>query len=279
MLTLIQIELYKIFKKWRTYIGFIAIGTLVPVIHIAMYFSGSHTLNRMTENLQSSFLLFGNLLNGYFVSYFIMMSLVVHIPFLITLVAGDLLAGEASAGTYRMLITRPISRTQIITSKFLAGIIYTTLLIIWLAFTSLILGSIILGTGELLVTNSQGLIVFAKGDILWRFFFAYAYAALSMSVVASLAFLFSSLVENAIGPIISTMAVIIVFLILSAIPVEFIKSIKPFLFTSYLLDWMLMFTDPIDSGEVLKSVTILFSHIIGFYSLALFIFKRKDILT
>ncbi len=279
MLTLIQIELYKIFKKWRTYIGFMAIGTLVPVIHIAMYFSGSHTLNSMTENLQSSFFLVGKLLNGYFVSYFIMMSLVVHIPFLITLVAGDLLAGEASAGTYRMLITRPISRNQIVTSKFLAGIIYTSLLIIWLAFTSLVLGTIILGTGELLVANNQGIIVFAKDDILWRFLFAYAYATLSMSVVASLAFLFSALVENAIGPIISTMAVIIVFLILSAIPVEFIQSIKPFLFTSYLLDWMLMFKNPIDSIEILKSVSILFTHVIVFYFIALFIFKRKDILT
>jgi len=279
MLRLIQIELYKIFKKWRTYIGFIAIGTLVPVIHIAMYFSGSHTLNSMTENLQSSFFLVGNLLNAYFVSYFIMMSLVVHIPFLITLVAGDLLAGEASAGTYRMLITRPISRNQIVTSKFLAGIIYTSLLIIWLAFTSLVLGTIILGTGELLVANNQGIIVFAKDDILWRFLFAYAYATLSMSVVASLAFLFSALVENAIGPIISTMAVIIVFLILSAIPVEFIQSIKPFLFTSYLLDWMLMFKNPIDSIEILKSVSILFTHVIVFYFIALFIFKRKDILT
>ena len=279
MLTLIQIELYKIFKKWRTYIGFIAIGTLVPVIHIAMYFSGSHTLNSMTENLQSSFFLVGNLLNGYFVSYFIMMSLVVHIPFLITLVAGDLLAGEASAGTYRMLITRPISINQIVTSKFLAGIIYTSLLIIWLAFTSLLLGTIILGTGELLVANNQGIIVFAKNDILWRFLFAYVFATLSMSVVASLAFLFSALVENAIGPIISTMAVIIVFLILSAIPVEFIQSIKPFLFTSYLLNWMLMFKDPIDSIEILKSVSILFTHVIVFYFMALFIFKRKDILT
>jgi len=279
MLTLVQIELYKIFKKWRTYIGFIAIGTLVPIIHVAMYFSGSHSLNRMTEDIQSSFFLVGNLLNGFFVSYFIMMSLVVHIPFLITLVAGDLLAGEASAGTYRMLITRPISRTQIVSSKFLAGIIYTSLLIIWLAFTSLVLGTIILGTGELLVTNNQGIIVFAKDDILWRFLCAYLYATLAMSVVASLAFLFSALVENAIGPIISTMAVIIVFLILSAIPVEFIQSIKPFLFTSYLLDWMLMFKDPIDYMEILTSVSILLTHVIVFYFLALFIFKRKDILT
>lgn len=87
------------------------------------------------------------------------------------------------------------------------------------------------------------------------------------------------MVENAIGPIISTMAVIIVFLILSAIPVEFIQSIKPFLFTSYLLDWMLMFKNPIDSIEILKSVSILFNYVIVFYFIALFIFKRKDILT
>ncbi|MFZ1282429.1 MAG: ABC transporter permease, partial [Ignavibacteriaceae bacterium] len=133
MLTLIQIELYKIFRKWRTYIGFIAIGVLVPIIHTAMVFEGKDTLDFMTRNIQQSFVFVGNLLNAYLVSYLILTSLAVHIPFLIGLVAGDLLAGEATAGTYRMLITRPVSRTQIITSKFLAGIIYTNLLILWLA--------------------------------------------------------------------------------------------------------------------------------------------------
>jgi ABC-2 type transport system permease protein len=279
MLTLIQIELYKIFKKWRTYIGFMAIGILVPVIHIAMYYSGSHTLNALTENMQSTFTFVGNLLNGFLVSYFIMMSLVVHIPFLITLVSGDLLAGEATAGTYRILITRPISRTQIITSKFLAGIIYTSLLILWLAFMSVVVGSLILGTGELLVASSQGIIVFAKNDILWRFIFAYLYAILSMSVVAGLAFLFSVLVENAIGPIITTMALIIVFLILSAIPVDSIQAIKPYLFTNYLLDWRLFFTDPLEISEILKSSSILIAHIISFYLLSLILFNRKDILS
>jgi ABC-2 type transport system permease protein len=66
MLTLIQIELYKIFKKWRTYIGFIAIGVLVPIIHTAMLFEGSNTLNFMTRNIQESFVFVGNLLNMQF---------------------------------------------------------------------------------------------------------------------------------------------------------------------------------------------------------------------
>jgi ABC-2 type transport system permease protein len=279
MLTLIQIELYKIFKKWRTYIGFIAIGLLIPIIHIAMYYSGSDAIDGRAANLQSSFMIVGNLVNSYLASYLIMMSLVVHIPFLITLVAGDLLAGEATAGTYRMLITRPISRTQIITSKFLAGIIYTFLLILWLAFTSLVIGSLILGTGELLVVNDQGIIVFAQNDIWWRFVLAYLYAVLSMSVVAGLAFLLSALVENAIGPIIATMALIIVFLIMSTIPVDFLRSLKPYFFTSYMLDWRLFFTDPFELTEIIKSSSILLVHVVSFYLIGLYMFNRKDILS
>ncbi len=279
MFTLVQIELFKIFKKWRTYIGFIAIGVLVPIIHIAMFFEGKHTIDFMTRNIQESFVFVGNLLNGYFISYIILASLAVHIPFLIALVAGDLLAGEATAGTYRLIVTRPISRTQIVISKFLAGIIYTLLLIIWLALMSLVVGIIIFGTGELLVISDQSLIIFAQSDILWRFIFAYLFAALGMSVVASLAFLFSSLVENAIGPIVSTMALIIVFLILSAISIEFFQTIKPYLFTNYILSWRLLFEDPVDWSEIIKAIMILSGHVLLFFSLTLYLFRKKDILS
>jgi ABC-2 type transport system permease protein len=279
MFTLVRIELYKIFKKWRTYIGFIAIGLLVPIIHIAMLFEGKHTIDFMTRNIQESFVFVGNLLNGYFLSYIILASLAIHIPFLIALVAGDLLAGEATAGTYRLIITRPISRTQIVISKFFAAIIYTLLLIIWLAFMSLVIGIIIFGTGELLVISDQSIIIFEQSDILWRFICAYLFAALGMSVVASLAFLFSSLVENAVGPIVSTMAVIIVFLILSAINIDFFQMIKPYLFTNYILSWRLFFQDPFDLSEIIKSVLILAGHVVFFFSLTLYLFRKKDILS
>src|SRR5512139_2262157 len=144
--TLIRIELLKIFRKWRTYIGFIAIGILVPLLHLAMYLEGQRSLEFITRGLRDSFLLVGNLLNGYWISYLILNALTIHIPFLIALVAGDLLAGEATAGTYRILVTRPVSRMQIVTSKFLAGLIYTSLLILFLAFMSLVIGLIIFGS-------------------------------------------------------------------------------------------------------------------------------------
>src|SRR3989339_1057512 len=143
MIKIINIELYKIFKKWRTYIGFIAIAVLVPIIQVAMLIEGEQSLDFMTRNLQQSFIFVGNLLNGYLISYLILNALTIHIPFLVALVAGDLLAGEATAGTYRLLITRPVSRFKLVTSKFFAGIVYTFTLLIFLMAISLGLSLII----------------------------------------------------------------------------------------------------------------------------------------
>lgn len=279
MFTVISIELYKIFKKWRTYIGFIAIGILVSIVQMAIFFEGESSIDHMTRNLQQSFIFVGNLLNGYFVSYILLNVLMIHIPFLITLVAGDLLAGEATAGTYRLLITRPVSRTKLVTAKFIAGTIYSFLLVMFLALLSLGIGYLMFGFGELIVIQSSTVIIFERQDVFWRFILGYGFASLSMLVVTSLAFLFSSLVENAIGPIITTMAIIIVFFILSAINIDFFRMLRPYMFTTYLDSWRLFFDDPVDYAELLKSTMILLGHIVLLFGITLFLFRRKDILT
>lgn len=277
--TLIRIELSKIFRKWRTYIGFLAIAILVPIIQIAMLVEGERSINFMTRNLQQSFVFVGNLLNGYLISYAILNALVVHIPFLITLVAGDLLAGEATAGTYRILVTRPVSRFKIVLSKFLGGLIYTNLLVLFLAIMSLGIGLLVFGVGELIVIKNVNILILSRTDVLWRFILAYGFATLSMTVVLALAFLFSSLVENAIGPIVSTMAIIIVFVIISALDIEFFQSIRPYLFTNYMQSWRSFFDDPIDFQDLFKSAAVLAGHIIFFFGATVYIFKKKDILS
>lgn len=276
MIDLVRIELYKIFKKWRTYIGFIAIAVIVLVIEIAMLVEGENYLRFLTRNLEAIFVFEGNFLNGYLMSFIVLGALGIHIPFLITLVAGDLLAGEATAGTYRMLLTRPITRMQLLTAKVLAGTIYTNLMVLFLAVISLGLGVILFGTGELIVITDV-LIIFAKEDILWRFMIAYGIASLSMMVVTSMAFFFSSLVENAIGPIVSTMAVIIVFYILSAIDIELLQNIKPYLFTTYMQSWRVIFTTPLEMSELYQAIGVLSLHIVVFLGLTFYLFSKKDI--
>lgn len=278
MTNLIYYELLKIFKKWRTYIGFIAIGILIPLIEFVMYFSGQGIIGNTTKRLEQDFILVGNLFNGWFVTHLIMNSLWIHIPFLICLVAGDVLAGEASAGTYRILLIRPVSRTKIIFSKFFATLIYTFSLILFLAIISVGLGLILLGNGDLLVFK-DGLLILPQDEMLFRFSLAFILATYAMWVVSSLAFLFSSLVENAIGPIVGTMAVIIIFFIIGNLNYDFFITLKPYLFTSYLDIWTLVFNDPIDWYEILKHLLVLSVYILVFFLPAFLLFRKKDILS
>jgi len=100
-----------------------------------------------------------------------------------------------------------------------------------------------------------------------------------MSTVFALSFFFSSMVQNAIGPIVTTMAVIIVFIILSALPIDFLTQLKPYFFTSHMPQWSSFFDDPVDYNEIWESAVILLAHIVGLYSITTYIFIKKDILS
>lgn len=278
MLSLIQIELFKIFSKTRTYIGFIAIGLLVPLIQVALYIDGETYIEFSLQNLKEAFNFQGNLLNGYLASYIILATLYVHIPFLIALVAGDLLAGEATSGTFRLILTRPVSRLKLLISKFISGMIYTAILIFWMAIISLLLGIAIMGTGDLIVIKNT-VYIFSEDDVLWRLIAAFGFGLVAMWCVAALSFMFSSFASNSIGPIILTMTVIISFIIISAIDLSLFRAVRPFLFTTYMGSWKLFFETPVDYDKVLQSVLILFLHVFAFTGIGIINFNRKDILT
>jgi ABC-2 type transport system permease protein len=281
ILHLLGNELLKTYRKWRTFIGFIAVGVIVPAVEFALLWEGGTGFRATAlRSLEQDFLFVGNLFNGYLITHSLMNSLWVHIPFLITLVAGDQLAGEATAGTVRLLLIRPPSRTAIVVAKYVTTLLYTASLVIFLGALSLGLGLLLFGSGELIVPMPERLVVIlAAADVPARFLLAFALAVWSMWCVASLAFLFSSLVENAIGPIVGTMAVVIVFLIVSTLPVDGFASVKPWLFTTYLPVWQQAFADPVPWEEIARSSAILGAHSIGFYLVTWYIFVRKDVLS
>jgi ABC-2 type transport system permease protein len=279
MWQLTRIELYKIFKKPRTYIAFGAIGLIIVLIQLAMYADGEAYLEFMMQNINSAFDLEGKKLNGYFIFYLILHTLLVHVPLLICLVAGDAVAGEANMGTLRLLVTKPVSRTTLILGKFFAAAIYTLLLLTFMAALGL-LGSIALfGVSDLMVQKSDVFILLDKSDILWRYAASYGFAALSMITVAALAFLFSVFAENSIGPIIGAMSVVIICTILTTMDIPVFYALKPYLFTNHMLNWKGFFDQPVDIREVSKSMLVLLFHIVLFVSLAIWVFRRKDVLS
>ncbi len=274
----IRLEVIKVFSKLRTYIGFGTILILIPLIMFLVRKYGFDIQNSAFESLQNSFAFVGSLVNGYLISYYLMTVLWVHFPFFIVLVAGDIVASEASAGTFRILLSRPISRFQVITAKYLATFIYTGLIVLFLGVCSLGIGRLIVGGGDLFVFD-KGILILSEPEALQRFALAYALAIWVQTVVASLAFLFSTLSENSVGPIIGTYAVIVVSIILSVLQIDALAVIRPYLFTSYFDVFFAPFADPIPWQEIFSDVLHLGIFIGLFYLLSVISFIRKDICT
>jgi ABC-2 type transport system permease protein len=279
MWTLLQIELFKIFKRPRTYISFAAIAAIVLLIQLALYVDADTYIDLLLQSIRSDFTIDGKIANGYFVCYFILQTLLIHVPLLIALIGGDMIAGEANMGTLRLLASKPISRSSLLLSKFIASTAYTLLLLVWMAFLSLLLSIFIFGVGDLMVFKSAEIIQHKQVDVLWRYFAAFGFAAIAMTTVAALSFFLSLFAENSIGPIVATMSIVIVFTILTTMDLPLFNLLKPYLFTSHMLGWKGFFDNPVNYGSVFKSAGILLLHIVGFVGATIFLFRKKDVLS
>jgi ABC-2 type transport system permease protein len=291
MYRLIQIELYKIFRRPRTYIAFGAITALIVMIQFGLKVDGQAYVDFMLNDLESSLEIDGNIMNGYLVCYVMLQLLLVHVPLLIALIAADMISGEANMGTLRLLLSKPFSRTEFVMAKFVAATIYTLLLLIWLAFLALFVSMWVFGTDDMFLMKSSYVVLLKENDVFWRYIGAFGFAALAMTTVAALGFFLSVFAENSIGPIVATMSVIVFLTILSTLNIPLFNVVKPYLFTTHMISWKEFFDIQVNESNeaitgsiqhadrILKSSLVLFLHIVGFVVASLVVFRKKDILS
>ena len=297
MWSLLQIELFKISKRPRTYIAFAAISAIVLIFQFAFKADGQSYMNLLLQNVQDNFdLNRTNAINGYFMCYIILNTLLVQVPIVVALIAGDAISGEANMGTLRLLLSKPVSRSQVLMVKFMASFIFTVLLLVWMAVMALFLSMMIFGTDDMLIFRVKGdesqILQITQDDVMWRYFAAFGYAAVALTVIAALALLLSIFAENSIGPIVATVCIVIICTIVSNINVPVIdRNVKPWLFTSYLVGWKgFFYIGTNEEGLPIKgslenwpairnSLYILFLHIAVLMGIAMLVFRKKDILS
>jgi ABC-2 type transport system permease protein len=291
MWKLISVELYKIYKRPRTYIAFGAIAALIVVIQLGLKIDGESYTGFLMKDINDTLSIEGKILNGYLICYILLQLLLVHVPLLVALIAADMISGEANLGTLRLIFTTPYSRTQWVMAKFIAASTYTILLLIWLAFLALFVSIWIFGTDDLFLMKSNYVVLITEGDVMWRYVGAFVFAAFALMTVTSLGFLMSSLANNSIGPIVGTMSAIVFLTILSTLNIPLFSIIKPYLFTTHMNNWKEFFDLQVNAdneaikGSILNiakiknSLIILTLHIILFVSASVLIVKKKDILS
>ena len=292
MFQLLQIELYKIFKRPRTYIAFAVISVIILLVQVALKFGGEEYVDLMMTGAKETFdIPVHQILNGYLVCFIILNLLLIHVPILVALIAGDVVAGEANMGTLRLLVSKPVSRSQLLAVKFVASSIYTIVLLIWVAVFALLLSIFLFGTNQLVVARKDEYDIISTSDVLWRYGAAFIFAGLGLITVAALAFMFSVFADNSVGPIVATVCVIIVFTILTQLQIPFYdETIKPYLFTTHMLGWKGFFYVRGQEGvtiersiehfsQIIKSAFILVGYTAVFLTIAFWYFNKKNILS
>ncbi len=275
---ILGVELFKIFNRRRSYIGFIAVIVLIILVTATFYYEGTELFGFITSNLETTFILQGTIVNGNLLAYIVLKSLWVHFPILIALVIGDLISGEEESGTLRLILTRPVSRTTLVTAKFLSGFIYVISLVAFMAIFSISIGYLVFGPGDLLVLMSK-LNIFAADDVLWRFGLAYAFGTLSMCTVAAFSIFMSAVSKNTLAAILGTIAVVMVLNFVSLFSIPVLDWTKPFLFTTYMSSWQAFFDYNISVSRILRHAAVLISYILVFYGATVYYFNRKDVLS
>jgi len=290
---LFKIELFKIFKRPRTFIAFGAIAIIVVLIQFALKVNGKDFVQLFLDSQEDVFdVPYEKIMNGYFVCVAVLHTILIHVPLLVALIAGDMLSGEANAGTLRLLAGRPVTRAQIVLSKFFASSVYVILLLIWMAILALFLSMLIFGTNDLVVFKEDSIHLMNRYDVLWRFIAAFVFAALALTMIAALAIMFSAFAENSIGPIVATVCIVVVFTIIEQLRVPVFKeTIIPYSFTSHMLGWKGFFYVVTDSegntidgsienpSALIRSGFILLAYILLFLWITIRYFKKKEILS
>ncbi len=291
MKAIISFELYKIFRRPRTYIAFGAIAALIVVIQFGLKIDGESYAAFLMKDINDTLTVDGKVLNGYLICYILLQLLLVHVPLLVALIAADMISGEANLGTLRLLFSTPFTRTQWVLGKFIAASIYTIVLLIWLAFLALFVSMWVFGTDDLFLMKSIYVVLIQEKDVLWRYVGAFVFASFSLLTVTALGFLMSSMANNSIGPIVGTMSAIVFFTILSTLNIPLFSIIKPYLFTTHMNNWKEFFDIQVNedneaiAGSILNiakiknSLLVLSAHIILFVTVAVYITKKKDILS
>lgn len=191
------------------------------------------------------------------------------------IIAGGIVAAEFSQGTIKMLLTRPVKRWKILTSKYLATMIYALLLTAVLFIATVIAGLIFYGLGEgtFLVWNGSEVVegsYWLEG--LKMLFLSFA----GVWIIGTFAFMMGTVFRS------SSLAIgLSIFLMFTGIQLVFLLAnyeiVKYYLFTHKDLTQYYTGFMPVEGITMTMSVIVLLVYFIIFMVVSYLTFSKRDV--
>jgi ABC-2 type transport system permease protein len=190
----------------------------------------------------------------------------------VALFNGDTVASEASWGSLRYLLAIPVPRARLLGVKLVVSLLYSLVALLILGGTALLAGTLRYGWHPLGSTVAASI---PPGPGVVRLLGIMAYLAVTMLIVAGLAFLLSVSTDAALGAVGGAVLLWILSGILDQISA--LGSIRDVLPTHYSEAWLGLLSTPAQIDDLVKGAITAVCYATVFWSLAFWRFTRKDV--
>jgi ABC-2 type transport system permease protein len=211
--------------------------------------------------------------NGVFLTFIALSTLLILVlPVVVAVVAGDSVAGEAGYGTLRYLLAVPAGRTRLLAVKFAAIVVFGLAATVIVSAVSLAAGAALFPVGP--VTLLSGTTV-PLADGLLRVLFVTLYVAAGMAALGAIGLAISTLTEHAIGAIAAIAILVVTSEVADQVPQ--LAAIGPYLPTHWWLSFDSILRAPVDTSTLLKGLLSFGVYAVLFGSFAWARFTSADV--
>jgi ABC-2 type transport system permease protein len=278
VVAVIGVELVKMLRRPRVWVA-AALLCALPLI-VAIFLSTTHVAPAPT-NSASAFLsaVLGN--GSLYPAAALALVVPVFLPVAVAVFAGDAVAGEATGGTLRYLLIRPVGRTRLLIAKLVAVVAFVLLAIVAVVVTSYITGRLLLGSAPPAAVGQPGGVTSLSGppltptDLALRTLGAVGFITVSMLGVAAIALFLSTVTDSALGAAMGALAVLITSEVLTTLDAA--ESVRPYLPTRYWLAWVDFFRVPILWRDIERGIGIQLVYLVVLLGAAWANFMTKDV--
>ena len=211
--------------------------------------------------------------NGVFLTFVALsLLLLLVLPMIVAVVAGDSIAGEAGYGTLRYLLAVPVGRARLLAVKYAAIVVWAVAATFVVSVVALVAGVALFGAGPVTLLSGDT-VPLASGllHVLW----VTLYVCAAMASFGAIALAISTFTEHGIGAIAAVMILIVASEVTDQVP-QF-ASAGPYLPTHWWTMFAALLRSPVDTTTLWHGLASFAAYTVIFVLIAWARFTTTDV--
>jgi ABC-2 type transport system permease protein len=211
--------------------------------------------------------------NGVFLSFIALsLLLILVLPVVVAVVAGDSIAGEAGYGTLRYLLAVPAGRTRLLVVKYATIVVWCMAAVFIVSAIALAVGAVLFPVGPVTLLSGDTVSV---GTGLVRVLWVTLYLCAAMAAIGAVGLAISTFTEHAIGAIAAVMILVVASEVVDNIP-QF-ATVAPYLPTHWWNSFDALLRTPIDTTTLWHGLLSFAVYAVLFFLIAWARFTSSDV--